>query len=131
MYTFTYLTNCLLAESDLPLHAVQRRIWRWHECDIELDFQSVSVSECMPVLFRVANMNAFASESGDHGAMNSWDRTAYLSDVKYGYPSYTAAMNNVEHNFIIANYGASQVYRPTLAPMMSPYRLQVGDLQEC
>ena len=24
-------------------------------------------------------------ESGDHGAMNSWDRTAYISDVKYAF----------------------------------------------
>jgi len=47
-------------------------------------------------------------ESGDHGAMNAWDRTAYLSDVKYGKPSYEAQMNSVDHNLIIANYGASQ-----------------------
>jgi len=47
-------------------------------------------------------------ESGDHGAMNSWDRTAYISDVKDGTPSYTAQMNSVDTNFIIANYGASQ-----------------------
>jgi len=47
-------------------------------------------------------------ESGDHGAMNAWDRTAYISDVKYGKPSYTAQMNGVYKNFIIANYGASQ-----------------------
>lgn len=47
-------------------------------------------------------------ESGDHGAMNSWDRTAYISDVKYGTPSYEAQMNEVNNNFIIANYGASQ-----------------------
>ena len=47
-------------------------------------------------------------ESGDHGAMNSWDRTAYISDVKYGRPSYEALMNQVNNNFIIANYGASQ-----------------------
>ena len=40
--------------------------------------------------------------------MNSWDRTAYLSDIKYGTPSYEAQMNNVQNNFIIANYGASQ-----------------------
>ena len=61
-------------QSRSALHAVQRRIWRWHECDIELDFQSVSVAS-MPVLFRVA-MNAFASESGDHED-EFWDRTAY------------------------------------------------------
>ena len=47
-------------------------------------------------------------ESGDHGAMNAWDRTAYISDVKYGTPSYEAQMNSVNNNFIIANYGASQ-----------------------
>merc|ERR1719223_1007712 len=47
-------------------------------------------------------------ESGDHGAMNAWDRTAYLSDVKYGTPSYEAQMNVVSNNFIVANYGASQ-----------------------
>ena len=40
--------------------------------------------------------------------MNSWDRNAFISDVKYGRPSYTAQMNQVDHNFIIANYGASQ-----------------------
>ena len=40
--------------------------------------------------------------------MNAWDRTAYISDVKYGKPSYEAQMNSVDHNFIIANYGASQ-----------------------
>ena len=31
--------------------------------------------------------------------MNSWDRTAYISDVKYGTPSYEAQMNNVNNNF--------------------------------
>ena len=36
------------------------------------------------------------------------DRTAYISDVLYGTPSYEAQMNSVDHNFIIANYGASQ-----------------------
>ena len=45
---------------------------------------------------------------GDHGPINSWDRNAFISDVKYGYPSYTAEMNHVGHNMIIANYGASQ-----------------------
>jgi hypothetical protein len=42
---------------------------------------------------------------------NRWrnrDRTAYISDVLYGTPSYEAQMNSVDHNFIIANYGASQ-----------------------
>ena len=35
--------------------------------------------------------------------MHSWDRTAYISDVLYGTPSYEAQMNSVDHNFIIAN----------------------------
>eukprot|EP00039_Didymoeca_costata_P013183 m.196382 g.196382 ORF g.196382 m.196382 type:complete len:799 (+) comp15699_c0_seq3:667-3063(+) len=47
-------------------------------------------------------------ETGDHGPINSWDRTAYISDVATGKPSYTAAMNHVRQNFIIANYGSSQ-----------------------
>ena len=47
-------------------------------------------------------------ETGDHGPINSWDRNAFISDVKYGTPSYTAEMNHVDHNMIIANYGASQ-----------------------
>jgi len=47
-------------------------------------------------------------ETGDHGPINAWDRTAYLSTVLYGHPSYEAAMNHVLQNFIIANYGSSQ-----------------------
>jgi hypothetical protein len=36
---------------------------------------------------------------------------AYLTDVKYGKgkPSYEPAFSTVHHNFIIANYGGSQV----------------------
>jgi hypothetical protein len=48
-------------------------------------------------------------ETGDHGPINSWDRTAYISDVLTGEPSYSAAMNHITHNMIIANYGSSQV----------------------
>ena len=47
-------------------------------------------------------------ESGEHGPINSWDRTAYLSDVLHGEPSYEAAINHVTNNMIIANYGSSQ-----------------------
>ena len=47
-------------------------------------------------------------ETGDHGPINSWDRTAYISDVLTGEPSYSAAMNHVSKNMIIANYGSSQ-----------------------
>ena len=46
--------------------------------------------------------------AGDHGPINSWDRNAFITDVKYGSPSYTAQMNEVGGNMIIANYGASQ-----------------------
>ena len=38
----------------------------------------------------------------------SWDRTAYITKVATGEPSYRAKMNNVHNNFIIANYGSSQ-----------------------
>eukprot|EP01048_Picozoa_sp_COSAG05_P002817 COSAG05_NODE_122_length_17611_cov_47.044655_15_plen_83_part_00 len=57
-----------------------------------------------------------ACVSGDHGAMNSWDRTAYISDVKYGSPSYEAQMNQVNNNYVIANYGASQGFDTDGAP---------------
>ena len=46
--------------------------------------------------------------SGDHGPINAWGRAPWLTDVKDGTPSFTAKMNHVTHNFIIANYGASQ-----------------------
>ena len=49
--------------------------------------------------------------------MNAWDRTAYISDVKYGTPSYEAQMNSVNNNFIIANYGASQGFDTVRHPM--------------
>ena len=45
-------------------------------------------------------------ESGDHGPINAWDRTSFISDVYDGTPSYTAKTNSVAKNFIIANYGA-------------------------
>eukprot|EP01051_Picozoa_sp_SAG22_P011782 SAG22_NODE_1164_length_5294_cov_3.888162_2_plen_66_part_00 len=41
-------------------------------------------------------------------ALHCLQRNAFISDVKYGKPSYEAQMNNVDHNMIIANYGASQ-----------------------
>eukprot|EP00475_Leptophrys_vorax_P015850 TRINITY_DN2221_c0_g1_i2.p1 TRINITY_DN2221_c0_g1~~TRINITY_DN2221_c0_g1_i2.p1 ORF type:complete len:721 (-),score=206.27 TRINITY_DN2221_c0_g1_i2:490-2652(-) len=47
-------------------------------------------------------------ESGDHGPINSWDRQPFLTDVRDGTPSYTPAMNDIQRNFIIANYGGSQ-----------------------
>ena len=67
-----------------------------------------------PPLRKVSNNLIFnqCRESGDHGPMNSWDRNAFLSDVYNedagGAPSYTAKMNHVRNNMIIANYGSSQ-----------------------
>lgn len=46
--------------------------------------------------------------------MNSWDRTAYISDVKYGAPSYEAQMNNVNNNFIIASEGTDRAVHSNL-----------------
>ena len=41
------------------------------------------------------------------GAFNSWDRLPYLTTVRDGVtPSTIPAMNNVHHNFIVANYAA-------------------------
>ena len=47
---------------------------------------------------------------GDHGPINSWDRQAYWTDVRYGSakPSWTPAPNVIRENVIIANYGGSQ-----------------------
>ena len=42
-------------------------------------------------------------ETGDHGPINSWDRNAFISDVKYGTASYEAQMNHVDHNMIIVS----------------------------
>jgi len=42
-------------------------------------------------------------ESGDHGAINTWDRQAYLTTVATGQPSYRPAVNEIHHNFIVSN----------------------------
>ena len=47
-------------------------------------------------------------ETSDHGPINSWDRQPFLTEVAHGTPSYDAAMNSVDHNLIISNYGSSQ-----------------------
>eukprot|EP00928_Gymnodinium_smaydae_P025336 TRINITY_DN20214_c0_g1_i1.p1 TRINITY_DN20214_c0_g1~~TRINITY_DN20214_c0_g1_i1.p1 ORF type:complete len:1042 (+),score=101.64 TRINITY_DN20214_c0_g1_i1:41-3127(+) len=47
-------------------------------------------------------------ETSDHGPINSWDRNAFISDVLTGKPSYTSQTSHVDHNMMIANYGASQ-----------------------
>lgn len=46
-------------------------------------------------------------ESSDHGAFNSWDRLPYITDVGDGHTASTVpALNDVHHNFIVANYAA-------------------------
>lgn len=45
-------------------------------------------------------------ESSDHGAFNSWDRLPYLTTIRNGTASTIPAMNNVHHNFIVANFAA-------------------------
>ena len=49
-------------------------------------------------------------QSGDHGPLNSWDRQPFLTDVRHGpkRPSYSPAISDIGHNFIMANYGGSQ-----------------------
>ena len=45
-------------------------------------------------------------ESGDHGAINSWDRLPYITTVATGEPSTVPKPNDVHNNFIVANYAA-------------------------
>jgi hypothetical protein len=48
-------------------------------------------------------------ESGDHGPINSWDRQPYLTKIRDGHtPSFVPIRRSIHHNFIFANYGASQ-----------------------
>jgi len=46
-------------------------------------------------------------ESGDHGAINSWDRQPFLH-AESGVPSFTPSPITVQDNLILANYGSSQ-----------------------
>eukprot|EP00040_Diaphanoeca_grandis_P010287 m.52629 g.52629 ORF g.52629 m.52629 type:complete len:878 (+) comp21637_c0_seq1:31-2664(+) len=46
-------------------------------------------------------------ESGDHGAMNSWNRQPFLHDLR-GEPSFNPLPTTIENNFVFANYGSSQ-----------------------
>lgn len=45
-------------------------------------------------------------ESGDHGAINSWDRQPYVTTVATGEPSLIPAVNKLHHNFIVSNFDA-------------------------
>jgi hypothetical protein len=48
-------------------------------------------------------------ESGDHGPINSWDRQPFLTTLRDGQTkSFDPVPREIDHNFIIANYGASQ-----------------------
>jgi hypothetical protein len=45
-------------------------------------------------------------ESGDHGVINTWDRTPYLTTIRTGTPSLLPAYNNVTENLFISNYNS-------------------------
>jgi hypothetical protein len=45
-------------------------------------------------------------ESGDHGVINTWSRTPYLTTLRTGRPSLIPSYNNVSHNFFISNYNS-------------------------
>eukprot|EP00980_Cylindrotheca_fusiformis_P030251 scaffold24611_cov166-Cylindrotheca_fusiformis.AAC.4 len=48
-------------------------------------------------------------ESGDHGPINTWDRQPFLTTLRDGVTkSFDPIPRTIRHNFIIANYGASQ-----------------------
>lgn len=45
-------------------------------------------------------------ESGDHGAINTWDRQSFITTVRTGSPSIVPAMNRMYQNFIVSDYDA-------------------------
>lgn len=45
-------------------------------------------------------------ESGDHGAINTWDRQPFLTDLRDGRPSFQPRSRKIWRNLIFANYGA-------------------------
>jgi len=45
-------------------------------------------------------------ESGDHGVINTWDRTPYLTTVRTGEPSLIPSYNNVTRNLFISDYNS-------------------------
>jgi hypothetical protein len=48
-------------------------------------------------------------ESGDHGPINSWDRQPFMTTLRDGKTeSFDPLPREISHNFIFANYGASQ-----------------------
>ena len=48
-------------------------------------------------------------ESGDHGPINTWDRQPFLTKLRNATtPSFDPLMRRIAHNFIFANYGASE-----------------------
>ena len=42
--------------------------------------------------------------------MNSWDRLPFLTELRYGVPSFEPLMNQISRNFISADYGGSQAF---------------------
>ena len=56
---------------------------------------SLSLHLGLSVSLSLSAVRDCACAVSDHGPINSWDRNAFISDVKYGTPSYTSAMNHV------------------------------------
>ena len=42
--------------------------------------------------------------------MNSWDRLPFLTELRYGVPSFEPLTNQISRNFISADYGGSQAF---------------------
>ena len=42
-------------------------------------------------------------ESGDHGAINTWDRQGFITDVATGQPSFIPAVTEIHRNFIVSD----------------------------
>lgn len=46
-------------------------------------------------------------ESGDHGAINSWDRQSFLTTIATGKPSIVPAVRKMHHNLIVSDFDAN------------------------
>ena len=56
------------------------------------------------------------------GPLNSWDRLPFLTDVRYGVPSFEPLPNEISRNFISADYGGSQSFDNDDVRMAHPSR---------
>ena len=74
--------------------------------------------------FSTLSLPADTADAVVSGPLNSWDRLPFLTDVRYGVPSFEPLPNEISRNFISADYGGSQSFdnddvrmaRPCVSP---------------